>query len=72
MPATTFTIEVEQEEDGRWICEIPQLPLVMSYGESKGDSIAKAEALALRVLAKHRGIAFRAMSHPQDADATVK
>ncbi len=51
MPRTTFTIETEQEEDGRWICEIPELPGVMSYGNTKDESIAKAEALALRVLA---------------------
>lgn len=51
MGATTFTIETEQENDGRWICEIPELPGVLSYGKSKGESIAKAEALALRVLA---------------------
>jgi len=51
MPQTTFTIEVEQEEDGRWICEIPQLPGVMTYGSTKDESVAKAEALALRVLA---------------------
>jgi len=51
MAQTTFTVEVEQEEDGRWICEIPQLPGVMSCGSTKDEVIAKAEALALRVLA---------------------
>ena len=51
MPTTTFTIETEQEDDGRWICEIPELPGVLSYGNTKDESIAKAEALALRVLA---------------------
>ncbi len=51
MPHTTFTIETEQEDDGRWICEIPELPGVLSYGNTKDESIAKAEALALRVLA---------------------
>ena len=51
MPQTTFTIEIEQEDDGRWICEIPELPGVMSSGNTKDESIAKAEALALRVLA---------------------
>jgi len=51
MPDTTFTIELEQEDDGRWICEIPQLPGVMSYGTTRDESIAKAEVLALRVLA---------------------
>jgi predicted RNase H-like HicB family nuclease len=51
MPAGVFTIEIEREDDGRWICEIPELPGVMCYGNSKDESIAKAEALALRVLA---------------------
>jgi predicted RNase H-like HicB family nuclease len=72
MPRTTFTVEVEQEEDGRWICEIPQLPGVISYGGSREESIAKAEALAWRVLADARGIAFQAMSHRHDADATFE
>jgi predicted RNase H-like HicB family nuclease len=47
----TFTLEIEQEEDGRWITEIPELPGVMSYGATRVEAIAKAEALALRVLA---------------------
>jgi predicted RNase H-like HicB family nuclease len=51
MPETTFTVEIDREDDGRWICEIPQLPGVMSYGNTRDESIAKAEALALRVLA---------------------
>jgi len=44
-------IEVEREEDGRWIAEIPELPGVMVYGDSRNEAISKAEALALRVLA---------------------
>jgi predicted RNase H-like HicB family nuclease len=44
-------IEIEQEEDGRWIAEIPDLPGVMAYGTSKSEAIEKAEALALRALA---------------------
>lgn len=44
-------IEIEREEDGRWIAEIPDLPGVMVYGNSRGEAISKAEALALRVLA---------------------
>jgi predicted RNase H-like HicB family nuclease len=44
-------IEIEREEDGRWIAEIPELPGVMVYGDSRNEAIAKAEALALRVLA---------------------
>jgi predicted RNase H-like HicB family nuclease len=44
-------IEIEKEEDGRWIAEIPELPGVMAYGNSRNEAISKAEALALRVLA---------------------
>ena len=44
-------IEIEQEEDGRWIAEIPDLPGVLVYAGSQTEAISKAEALALRVLA---------------------
>ena len=44
-------IEIEKEDDGRWIAEIPELPGVMAYGSSRNEAISKAEALALRVLA---------------------
>jgi len=47
-----FTVEVEQETDGRWIAEIPQIPGAMSYGTSRGEAVARAEALGLRVLAE--------------------
>jgi len=44
-------IEIEQEEDGRWIAEISDLPGVMAYGNSRSEAVEKAEALALRILA---------------------
>lgn len=44
-------IEIEKEEDGRWIAEIPDLPGVMVYGNNRNDAISKVEALALRTLA---------------------
>ncbi len=44
-------IEIEREEDGQWIAEIPELPGVMVYGATRNQAIAKAEALALRVMA---------------------
>ena len=44
-------IEVEEEIDGRFIAEIPVLPGVMAYGQTRNEAIAKVEALALRVLA---------------------
>jgi predicted RNase H-like HicB family nuclease len=46
-----FTLECEQEVDGRWIAEVPELPGVLSYGDSAADAISKAEILALRVIA---------------------
>lgn len=46
-----FSIECEQEQDGRWLAEVPQLPGVLSYGMSADDAMARAEVLALRVIA---------------------
>jgi predicted RNase H-like HicB family nuclease len=46
-----LTIETEREADGRWIAEVPQLPGVLVYGATENEAAAKAEALALRVLA---------------------
>jgi len=44
-------VEIEQEDDGRWIAEVPDLPGVMSYGRTRQEAVAKTKALALRVLA---------------------
>ena len=44
-------IEIEREADGRWIAEVPDLPGVLSYGNTRQEAVAKAKALALRVLA---------------------
>ncbi len=44
-------IEIEREEDGRWIAEVSELPGVMTYGQSRQEAISKVESLALRVLA---------------------
>jgi predicted RNase H-like HicB family nuclease len=46
-----FSIEYEQEEDGRWLAEVVELPGVLVYGKTSQEAIAKAEALALRVMA---------------------
>ena len=48
-------IEQEQEEDGRWIAEVVELPGVMAYGATQGEAKAKIQALVLRVLAGRRG-----------------
>lgn len=47
-------VEVEREEDGRWIAEIPALPGTLAYGDTADAAKAKVEALALRVLADRR------------------
>ena len=44
-------IEVDREEDGRWLTEVPDLPGVMAYGASREEALARVKALALRVLA---------------------
>ena len=44
-------IDIEKEDDGRWIAEVSDLPGVLAYGKSREDAIAKVEALALRVIA---------------------
>jgi predicted RNase H-like HicB family nuclease/predicted RNA binding protein YcfA (HicA-like mRNA interferase family) len=41
----------QQEVDGRWIAEVPELPGILAYGSSSADAISKAEVLALRVIA---------------------
>jgi predicted RNase H-like HicB family nuclease len=47
----TFTVEYAQEDDGRWLAEVLEMPGVLAYGQSSDEAIAKAQALALRVLA---------------------
>ncbi len=44
-------IEIEKEQDGRWLAEVPELPGVMAYGSDRDEAIARVKALALRVLA---------------------
>ena len=47
-----FTIETELEDDGRWLAEAPDLPGVLAYGSSRDEAMARAQVLALRVLAE--------------------
>lgn len=47
-----FSIKCEQEQDRRWLAEVPQLPGVLSYGTPADDRMARAEVLALRVIAE--------------------
>lgn len=45
-------LEIEQEADGRWIAEVPQLPGMLAYGATTDETMAKAEVPALRVIAE--------------------
>jgi len=46
-----LTIEIDQEEDGRWLAEVPELPGVLTYGQTRQQAIDRVQALGLRVLA---------------------
>ncbi len=46
-----LSIEVEQEDDGRWLADIPELAGVLCYGTTRQEAIEKAQVLALRVMA---------------------
>ena len=44
-------IEIDREDDGRWIAEVPELPGVMCYGSTREEVLSQVEALALRAIA---------------------
>jgi len=48
---TSLSIELEQEEDGRWIAEVPELPGVLVYGQTRQEALLRVQSLCLRVLA---------------------
>lgn len=51
MPPVTLTLQLEQEQDGRWIAEVVDLPGTLVYGNTPEEATARVKALALRVLA---------------------
>ena len=46
-----LTVDHEQEDDGRWLAEVLELPGVLAFGQSQSEAVARVQALALRVLA---------------------
>lgn len=46
-----YDVEIEREDDGRWLADIPSLPGAMAYGTTREQAIASVEALALRIVA---------------------
>lgn len=55
LASMSMELELEQEQDGRWLAEVPELPGVLAYGTSPDEAKARATALALRVLAERVG-----------------
>lgn len=49
-----LTLECEQGADGCWLADVPELPGVLIYEHSANAAMAKAQVLALRVLAERR------------------
>lgn len=62
-----LTIEIEREEDGRWLADIPALPGAMAYGETREQAIAAVKASALRIIADEIEHGERS---PEAADTT--
>ena len=48
----TFKVEIEREDDGRWLAEVVELPGVLAYGDSEQAALSRVQALALRVIAE--------------------
>ena len=48
----TFRVEVDQEDDGRWLAEVVELPGVLAYGDTQEAALSRVQALALRVIAE--------------------
>lgn len=46
-----MTIEIDREDDGRWLAEVMDVPGAMAYGDSREEAAARAKALALRAIA---------------------
>lgn len=55
-----FSIEYEQEDDGRWLAEVPELPGVLAYGATADEAMVKVETLALRVIAERSRVGKKA------------
>ena len=46
-----LSIELDREDDGRWIAEVIEHPGAMSYGSTREEAIMNAERLAIEVIA---------------------
>jgi predicted RNase H-like HicB family nuclease len=51
MASSKLSVQVEREDDGRWIAEVPEIPGALVYGSTREEALTRVEALVLRVLA---------------------
>ena len=51
MSEDLLRVELDQEDDGRWLAEVVELPGVLAYGATRDEALTRAEALALHVIA---------------------
>ena len=61
----TFTVEIEREDDGRWLAEVPGLSGVLAYGQDRNEAVARVQALALRVVADRLKHGEAGPEHPR-------
>ena len=48
----TFKVEIEREDDDRWIAEVVELPGVLAYGKTQESALSRVQVLVLRVIAE--------------------
>ena len=59
----TFTTEIEREDDGRWLAEVPALSGVMAYGQDRDEAVARAWSANARSRREtHRAHSKRSLS----------
>jgi hypothetical protein len=67
-----YRIELDEEDDGRVITDVPELPGVLVYGKDRQDALLKAQALALRVIAERVEMGQQPNAMRDECPDTVK
>ena len=70
--AVNLSIELDREDDGRWIAEVLEIPGVMAYGVTREEAISNTERLAIRVLAGQAAIRFAVRVGPDGGQASAR
>lgn len=67
----TPIVELEREDDGRWLAKVPAIPGVLTYGNSRRAALARVQALALRVLGERLEHGEKALEFINTQGATL-